>query len=291
MSDGSLTFEIFSLDDLAKIPETAGVYNFIGEDGEILYVGKSIHLKRRVQEHLSTSRETYRAKRMQNLVRQISICRTGSELIALLLESHQIKTLTPIFNRAQRRSVFPWGLYEFVNDGDYKTLSLSRIKIEEEPVVVFGNAGEGKKYLDRIIEKYTLCPKLCGLEKWTRSCFSYQVKRCLGACLSEEESSAYNARIKKWMSAIRFRVNHFWMIDRGRTKNEWSVAIVENGIYNGFGYFRGALKDLKPDLNALSWFQAYPDNKDVQRILRAYHDRAVKVLPAKINQRSDQRVV
>src|SRR4051812_2909682 len=102
-------FETFGLDRVRELPDEAGVYHFHGCEGEILYVGKSIHLKRRVQEHLSQFRETYRAERMRDLVQWISIFRTGSELAALLLEAHHIKTLDPIFNRAQRKSVFPWG--------------------------------------------------------------------------------------------------------------------------------------------------------------------------------------
>jgi DNA polymerase III subunit epsilon len=41
-----------------------------------------------------------------------SVEETGSELIALLKESEEIKINKPIYNRAQRKSIFQYALYE-----------------------------------------------------------------------------------------------------------------------------------------------------------------------------------
>ena len=42
---------------------------------------------------------------------------------------------------------------------------------------------------------FKLCPKLCGLEKATGSCFSYQLRKCNGACIGKEIPADYNARL------------------------------------------------------------------------------------------------
>jgi len=50
-----------------------------------------------------------------------------------------------------------------------------------------------------IVKEYQLCPKLCGLEKSNNACFSFQLKRCFGACIHLEKAELYNERLFKAM--------------------------------------------------------------------------------------------
>ncbi|MCI0522826.1 MAG: GIY-YIG nuclease family protein, partial [Bacteroidales bacterium] len=95
---------------IAGIPEEPGIYYFYNEAGEIIYVGKSRNLFQRVNTHLSNNTSS-RAMEMRSMIADISWEQTGSELIALLLESAEIKARKPRFNRAQRRTGFRWGIY------------------------------------------------------------------------------------------------------------------------------------------------------------------------------------
>ena len=72
--------------------------------GDVVYVGKSINIKR-VAEHFANKSE--KGSKLQQHVHDISFRLTGSELAALLLESHEIKRLSPAINRAQRVRQFP----------------------------------------------------------------------------------------------------------------------------------------------------------------------------------------
>ncbi|MDZ7743182.1 MAG: exonuclease domain-containing protein [Bacteroidota bacterium] len=76
------------------LPETAGVYYFHNHKGDIIYVGKSTNIKSRVLSHLSNNLNK-RAVEMREAIADISCEITGSELIALLLESHEIKHTNP----------------------------------------------------------------------------------------------------------------------------------------------------------------------------------------------------
>lgn len=42
-----------------------------------------------------------------------------------------------------------------------------------------------------------LCPKLARLENSAQACFSYQLKRCKGACIGKESSEHYNVRVQE----------------------------------------------------------------------------------------------
>jgi DNA polymerase III subunit epsilon len=90
---------------LENIPEEPGVYYFYNEKHDLIYIGKSRNLQQRINTHLSNN-TTNRAMEMRDLISDIDWETTGSELIALLKESFEIKRNKPIYNRAQRNSGF-----------------------------------------------------------------------------------------------------------------------------------------------------------------------------------------
>ena len=52
-----------------------------------------------------------------------------------------------------------------------------------------------QKRLLQLVKEHQLCPKLCSFEQSKEECFSYQLKRCHGACVHEEKSADYNVRV------------------------------------------------------------------------------------------------
>src|SRR4030042_3543654 len=88
--------------DISKIdiiPEEPGIYYFYNEDGELIYIGKSRNLQQRITTHLSNNTSN-RTMEMRDLIADIDWDLTGSELIALLRESFEIKDNKPFYNRA-----------------------------------------------------------------------------------------------------------------------------------------------------------------------------------------------
>ena len=102
-----------SMERLHELPESCGVYYFLDTEGEIIYVGKSTNIQKRVMQHFSTVSK--KSERMQQIVADIRYEVTGSELIALLLESEEIKALQPSLNRAQRTNQFPFVVYSYTD--------------------------------------------------------------------------------------------------------------------------------------------------------------------------------
>jgi len=66
-----------SIDTIHALPETPGVYYFHNTYGKIIYVGKSIHIKKRVMQHFSKT--TQKAERLAKMVSDITYEETGSE--------------------------------------------------------------------------------------------------------------------------------------------------------------------------------------------------------------------
>ena len=262
---------LLSPDKVAALPQETGVYYFHNEAGEVIYVGKSINIYKRIQQHFAVDVKSRKSLDFKNSIADITYELTGSELVALLYESHLIKELKPAYNRAQRRSVFPAGIYLKTNEDGYKCLYYGRAdaRNSEIPIIALGNQYKAQGFLYHKVAKYNLCQKLCGLYKTPGACFDYQVHRCQGACVGQEPPASYNQRVDEAIDSITYEHESFVVIGAGRQPDEKSLVVVENGRYVGFGYVDGTFsaRRLADFRDAV---QPYADNKDVQQIIRLH---------------------
>ena len=256
---------------VAGLPQEAGVYYFHDEQGEVIYVGKSINIYKRIQQHFAVDYKSRKSLEFKNAIADITWELTGSELVALLYESHEIKRLKPLYNRAQRRSVFPAGIFLRTDEQGYKRLYYGRADdhAAAHPLIALGNQFKAKGFLFHKVSKYNLCQKLCDLYKTPGACFDYQVHRCQGACLGLEPPETYNQRVEQAIESFTYEHGSFVVVGPGRSELEQSVVVVENGRYLGFGYVDETfsarrLTDFKDVITR------YNDNKDVQQIIRQY---------------------
>src|SRR4051794_36944556 len=84
---------------LGCLPDGPGVYLFRDAQGQIIYIGKSIHLRQRVRSYFQgRADESRKLLRLRQEARSIAWISTGSELQALLLESRMVKRHLPRFN-------------------------------------------------------------------------------------------------------------------------------------------------------------------------------------------------
>ncbi len=92
------------LDIVESLPSKVGIYYIHNEKGDLIYIGKSKNIKKRVNQHFVGT--SSKSKRIQRDVYAVTFEETGSELIALLKESEEIKINKPIYNVAQRKKYF-----------------------------------------------------------------------------------------------------------------------------------------------------------------------------------------
>jgi DNA polymerase-3 subunit epsilon len=251
-----------------RLPQKAGVYYFHNERGDLIYIGKSTNIRKRIVQHLANE-NTSKAIEMKGQITDISHEITGSELIALLLESDEIKKHKPLFNRQQRRTSFTWGIFHYKDQNGYLRLNIEKNSKKYSPLISFSSNEEGKKQLYRLVEEFELCQKLCGLYSTDRACFHYGIHQCRGACICEEQPEAYNKRAQAAIDRFVFENNNFLIIDAGRHEDEKSVVCVENGNYQGFGFFRP--DDTANNIDHIKeCVKPYSDNRDIQTIIRGY---------------------
>jgi DNA polymerase-3 subunit epsilon len=225
-----------NLEDLDEIPGKTGVYKFYNEFNQLIYIGKSKHIKTRVDQHLRNSK-TKKGIQMMKEIMRIEYELTGSELIALLRESQMIKVDKPVYNHALKKSKFPYGLFDYIDDKGYQRLYIGLTsKTNEIPSASFTTKKEGMLYLERLCEEYNLCQKLCDLYTSKSSCFHYEIKKCEGACIQKESTENYNWKVEDLINTLCLNKESFYIVDKGRHKSEKSLILIEQGAISGFGY-------------------------------------------------------
>jgi len=249
------------------LPEKTGVYYFVDASGDIIYIGKSLNIRDRILSHLSNN-NTKRAMEMRDRVVDIQWELTGSELVALLLESDEIKRHKPVFNRQQRRTTFQFGLFSFIDVHGYKWLNTKRINGEDAPLTSYTTQKEARAHLQFLVDEYHLCQKLCSLYPSNGACFYHQISKCFGACMGKEPANEYNDRVDAAIEKYIYRENNFYLLDQGREEHEMAVVKVCNGSYQGFGYLAKEHMENEELLN--DCIKPYADNKDVQVIIKGY---------------------
>lgn len=255
------------LDIVESLPNKTGIYYIHNEKGDLIYIGKSKNIKKRVNQHFTGKNN--KSKKIQAQVYTVTFEETGSELVALLKESEEIKINKPIYNRAQRKSIFQWALYEVLDDNGYLNLKLQKADGRKKEITSYTSLQEGKNSLFRITEKYNLCQKLNGLYETQNGCFQHKINECNGACLGKETPEVYNQRVEEFLNEMSFNNQNKIIVDRGRKINERSAVLIENGIYKGYCFF-----DLNYQITNMEVFKniliPMQNNRDTRSIIQGY---------------------
>lgn len=266
------------LDLIAAAPSETGVYYMHNEAGEIIYIGKSKNIKKRLTQHFTS--DNRKSKKIQLEVAAVTYELTGNELIALLKESEEIKRKKPTYNRALRRTLFQHQLGSFVDEHGYINLKIEKADARKKAITTFSNFQQAKVAVFAITEKYNLCQKLTGLHKTKGNCFAYAVKDCEGACSQKETAEDYNIRAQLFLDEYSYTNQHMLVIDRGRDVDERSVILIDNGVYKGFGFYNLNYQIHNPEV-LKSIITPMSNNRDAQHIIQTYlkKRRVLKIIP------------
>ena len=249
------------------LPERHGVYYFKNEQKEVIYVGKANNIKQRVISHFYDKKKKERTMCLETA--DISYTETGSELIALLHESSEIKHLYPKFNRAQRKAGEAVGLFSYEDQKGILHLAFNRLKLTPNPIMKFYSMAACRSALEKICERFELCPKYCHLQTNVNACFHYQLQQCRGVCSEKEAIESYNKRVNKAIQSLGLQTENLVIKENGRSDKEIGFVLILNGIYQGFGYINKNL-ELSNTEDYLIHVKPQKDNRDIQRILNSY---------------------
>jgi excinuclease ABC subunit C len=178
---------------LKTVPTRPGVYRMIGEDDEILYVGKAKNLKNRVSSYFRSTALAGKTMALVARILDVEYTVTNSETEALLLEQSLIKAHKPRYNiDIKDDKSYPY-IYLSTED-DFPRLAFHR-GAQKRPGRYFGPFPSAYSVRDSInILQKVFRVRTCEdtfFKNRSRPCLQYQIKRCSGPCCDLVTPDAY----------------------------------------------------------------------------------------------------
>ena len=176
-----------------NMPEKPGVYRMLGEKKNVLYVGKAINIKKRLQSYVRPIGNNNRITKMVSLIKDVEITITENETDALLLELNLIKSHKPRYNIMLRDDkTFP---YIHLSKGKLPARLSKYRGSRNKPGEYFGPfamEGSVKKTINIIQKAFLL--RTCTdsyYQNRQRPCLLFQIKKCSGPCTNEISEKDY----------------------------------------------------------------------------------------------------
>lgn len=226
---------LFPLSKFHQLPESCGVYYMLNDKGKVIYVGKANNIKERFKGHFSGNILPHLKQQLKAEVVDLNWQLAGSEFMALLIETLEIKRLWPKYNSAMKMPKTLWGLFHYQDGSGYYRFQISKVTKNLKPLETFFSPEEAKQFLLEAIEVYQLCQKLCGLR--TVTCAVVQDTSCQGACASAEDPIPYNQRVEECVHRIAGSKKELLITLSGRKEGEKAACLFQGGILARYGFF------------------------------------------------------
>lgn len=186
---------------LKTLPSEPGVYRYYDKNGNLLYVGKAKHLKKRVLSYFNKNLLGSRIKIMVGKIHRLETTIVNSEYDALLLENNLIKEHQPFYNvMLKDDKTYPWIC---IKNEDFPRIFLTRTKIKDgsEYYGPYAKVRPAKILLDTIKHIYKL--RTCNLnlaptkidDGKYKVCLEFHIKNCEGPCEGLESKADYDEKI------------------------------------------------------------------------------------------------
>lgn len=271
-------------DTFNDLPDQSGVYFFYGPDQELLYIGKSKHVRTRARSHFQGSGGRKEA-RLKAETHTVASRRTSGELSALILEAALIKQESPLYNKALRKRKTLVLAKEVMNDYGYPTVVLERtadVSPDISALSVFRTTTQAKETLRRIAKEHRLCPKLLGAETGPSACFSYQLGLCKGACIEKEAVGEYAERFRNAFETRRLKAWPYKgpiVIEEAERQGQGTVFFIDEWVLKGaFRYEDDSFEPLVEGIGTGAPFDYDTYKILVRYLLNPKNRRSVRVL-------------
>ena len=186
-------------------PKATGVYLMFDEEGTVIYVGKAVNLKLRMQQYFRPGGDGRRSVPfLVEKVRKIEFRITGNEAKAFLLEDELIKKHLPRYNVLGR------------DDKSYPSLELTVMEPFPRLIPAHRHLKKGSRYFgpfivgvsaDELLRRYRDRFKLrrCTVNqlKKGKPCLYYQIERCCAPCMGNISEEEYAAYVEKITTSLR----------------------------------------------------------------------------------------
>lgn len=256
-------------DSVFSLPVTPGVYYFHDKKGKVIYVGKAKNIRKRVNSHFTGNNAGRKRQELLRNIHTISHEITGTELMACILESVEIKRLWPLYNRSQKSIDFRYGFYCFEDQQGYLRLVIEKRRKYTTPLHAFPLLVQGHQMLRGLIREFDLCPRLCFLQKGEGACSPLQDHTCRGACQKKEAADTYNLRVKAAIIHLQQQQPSFAIVGSGREPAEQSCILMEKGRFYGMGYIPRDTT-ITEGSGIKEWLTPYPENEYILNLIHQH---------------------
>ncbi len=193
----------------STIPVQPGIYKYFDVNGDLIYVGKAKHLRKRVSSYFTKTFTSYKTHELVQRIFRIEFTIVNSEQDAFLLENSLIKEHQPKYN---------------INLKDDKSYPFIIIKNEPFPRVFLTRQkrNDGSEYLGPytsvkkvkellVFIKQTIQLRTCSLnltegnirkEKF-KVCLEYHLGNCKGPCEGLQNTEEYNQELVQLKNLLR----------------------------------------------------------------------------------------
>ncbi|MFK7757964.1 MAG: exonuclease domain-containing protein [Flavobacteriales bacterium] len=208
-----------------NLPEASGVYYFRNSTGKVIYVGKAKNIKKRVRQHFSGKLNSAKKQGLVAETFEIDFILTGTELIAALKEDAEIKKLWPKHNSAQKNLKRKFGVFQYQDRLGRVRLTIQNLGVHSQPLIAFSSGFTARQFLFDFREQYDLPYYRLGLP-------ALQSEQDL-----EEDIEEINELLDTAIRKYKEEQHSFVIKGKGRNQEEYSIILVKENQYKGYGFF------------------------------------------------------
>ncbi len=236
------------------LPEKPGIYFMLNEKGKSIYIGKAKNLKKRVQQHFTTKTDSKRLQDFMKEIHHVSFELSGSELIALLMEDHEIRQHWPKHNAAQKNKVNKQSIISYTDQKGYERLAMQSGIKTNAAVKTFSTSYRAKEWLAKMASEFDLDPRLLGLDMFD-----------INAPWPAVDD--HNNNLERALLEFKKREPSFILRAEGRNLDEYSCVMVKCGVLRGYAFLSNDINDLETIESALSLLPSTETNAAIMRNL------------------------
>ncbi len=263
---------------IRAIPKTPGVYKFLDESMNHLYIGKAKQLDKRLASYFRESSRSKKIVKLFESAKFIELSLTNTELESLLHEQFLIKSFKPKFN------------VQFKDDKGYPWIKIDTNKSFPSAKSYLGRKESKGKFFGPFPNTYAVRDALKLIQKTfrlrncsdnyfknrTRPCLQYEIGRCSAPCVGMIDKKDYQSEVEGANLLLEGRseelIKEFYsLMDKFSSNKEFEKAAV----------YRDRISALR-EIQRTQSIAGFKENRDAIHI--SYTKNKVKVGVSSVNQ-------
>ena len=198
-------------DKLLNIPQSSGCYLFKNEKGQIIYVGKSKFLPKRVKSYFQKNHKDKKTTFLVNEIRDVDFMTTDDESQALLLEDELIKTHKPKYNiKAKDDRSRRW--FITLSDEEFPRLLVCNPSNFSGQILLESTSSNTCYEIYEMVHdifnlrscSYNLTEENISKEKF-KTCLEFHLNRCNAPCVSNIQKFSYLKIVSEMKDVFSFQ--------------------------------------------------------------------------------------